>query len=460
MAFSARKEHLSAIFQAGLRRVDPYQMLMDHVRVEDNALSVDLDGVVKRFDLAPFQRILVIGAGKATAPMAKAMENILGERLDGGVIAVKYGHTEDLEAIKIIEAGHPVPDENGRMAAQKMLDLASESDAATLVISLISGGGSALLPLPSRCMVDGEEIVVSLSDKQETTQHLLNCGADIEEINCIRKHLSMIKGGRLLAHLAPARSINFILSDVVGDALSSIASGATCDDPTTYDDALNLLKHYKILSEVPQSVRAVLEHGARGNIPETLKGDSPELELTENILIGTNLQALNAAAEEARKRGYQVIRLTSRIVGEASEVAKTLAAIALDCAAQQTIAAPPVCILSGGEPVVKIKGSGKGGRNQEMALVYLMEMERNRALCDRLTFLAASTDGNDGPTDAAGAFADLELVEQARLLELSPSAYLEENDSYHFFEKCNGLHKTGPTNTNVCDLHISLVDHA
>ena len=458
MTFSARQEHLAAIFAAGLRRVNPYQMLMEHVRVEDNTLVVDLDDTAKRFDLEPFNRILIIGAGKATAPMARAMESILGERLTGGVIAVKYGHVDDLSRVEIIEAGHPVPDENGMNAAQKMLDIAAQSDADTLVISLISGGGSALLPLPSRCVVDGREIVVTLADKQQTTQQLLDCGADIEEINCIRKHLSLIKGGRLLAHLAPARSINFVLSDVVGDNLSSIASGATCADPTTYADAIDLLKHYRILSDVPESVRTVLEHGVGGDIPETLKRDSPALELTENILIGTNLQALNAAAEEAKRCGYQVIRLTSRIVGEAREIAKVLAGVAIDCSAQQTIGKPPLCILSGGEPTVKIQGSGKGGRNQEMALAYLMEMERNGELCSNLTFLAASTDGNDGPTDAAGAYADLELAAAARQQDLSPAVYLEENDSYHFFERIGGLYKTGPTNTNVCDLHISLVD--
>jgi hydroxypyruvate reductase len=205
-------------------------------------------------------------------------------------------------------------------------------------------------------------------------------------------------------------------------------------------------------------VRDLLERGISGAIPETLKPDDPALDLTANVLIGTNLQALDAAAEEAETRGYRVIRLTSRIVGEAKEVATTLAAIAIDCAARATIAEPPACILSGGEPVVRLKGHGKGGRNQEMALAYLIEINRYKELCGTLSFLAASTDGNDGPTDAAGAFADLTLLGAAVAAGLDPSFYLANNDSYHFFEKCAGLLKTGPTNTNVCDLHISLIE--
>lgn len=458
MGWAERKDDLSAILQAALRRVDPYRMLMDHVQVDGTNLCIALGTTVQTIDLARFNRIVVIGAGKATAPMALAMEHILGDRLEGGVIGVKYGHTEQLQKIEIVEAGHPVPDENGLQAARKILALAAGSDDRTLVISLISGGGSALLPSPAQAMIDGEKVVLTLDDKQKTTELLLACGADIEEINCIRKHLSMIKGGHLLSRLAPARSINFILSDVVGDRLSSIASGATCVDPTTYADALELLRKYAIADKVPAAVRRFLEAGRRGEVPETLKEGSPEVELTANVLLGTNLQALEAAATEARKRGYRPVRLTSRIVGEAREVAKVLAAIALDCAAQSIPAEPPACILSGGEPVVQIKGTGKGGRNQEMALAFLLEMERHRTLAGNLTFLAAATDGNDGPTDAAGAFADLEIIEKAVEKGLNPITYLENNDSYHFFQGCDALLKTGPTNTNVCDLHITLID--
>jgi hydroxypyruvate reductase len=451
--YSARREDLNAIFKAGLNRVDPYRMLIDHVSFDGSILTVRLDQSLHSINLDNYSKVIAIGAGKATAPMALALERILGDRLDGGLIVVKYGHVEKLERIETVEADHPVPDENGRRGAERIISIAEQADGHTLVISLISGGGSALIPLPY-CAGDH---CLSLEDKQKTTGLLLSCGADIEEINCIRKHLSMIKGGRLLKSLAPARSVNFILSDVVGDALSSIASGVTCSDPTTYGDAWKILAKYQIESRIPEPVRRMLESGLRGEVEETLKPGHEALALTENILIGTNTGALNAAAEEARRRGYEVVRLTSRIVGEAKEVAKILAGIAIDCAVQSTLARPPVCILSGGEPVVQIRGGGKGGRNQEMALAYLMEMERHEALCPEVSFLAASTDGNDGPTDAAGAFADLELLDRARSAQLDLGAYLNDNDSYHFYEKIDGLLKTGPTNTNVCDLHLSLV---
>ena len=455
--YASRRDDLAAIFQAGLDRVDPYQMLIEHVHLDGSLLKVNLGDQTYTVDLDEFQKVFVIGAGKATAPMALALEKILGGRLDGGLIVVKYGHVEELDRIETVEADHPVPDENGRRGAERLLSLAAEADEKTLVLSLISGGGSALIPLPFYWSDREGEWALTLEDKQLTTGLLLSCGADIEEINCIRKHLSMIKGGRLIEQMAPARSLNFILSDVVGDALSSIASGVSCADPTTYRDAWKILEKYGIESQVPGPVQQILQSGIKGDLPETLKPDHPALALTENILIGTNSEALNAAADEARRRGYEVVRLSSRIVGEAKEIAKVLAGIGIDCAVQSTLSAPPVCILSGGEPVVQIRGSGKGGRNQEMALAYLMEMERHKHLCSTLSFLAASTDGNDGPTDAAGAFADLELLEQARTAGLDLGAYLADNDSYHFFEKIGGLLKTGPTNTNVCDLHISLV---
>ncbi len=453
IVYSTRREDLGAIFKAGLDRVDPYRMLIDHVSFDGETMTVKLEESLHSINLKNFAKVVVIGAGKATAPMALALEQILGDRLDGGLIVVKYGHVETLARIEIVEADHPVPDENGRRGAEKIISIADQADAQTLVISLISGGGSALIPLP----YDHGAHFLSLEDKQKTTGQLLACGADIEEINCIRKHLSMIKGGRLLERLAPARSVNFILSDVVGDALSSIASGVTCSDPTTYADAWKIVQKYQIEKRIPDPVRLLLESGVRGELEETLKPGHPALTLTENILIGTNTGALNAAAEEARRRGYEVIKLSSRIVGEAREVAKILAGIAIDSAVQSTIANPPVCILSGGEPVVQIKGNGKGGRNQEMALAYLMEMDRHEALCSEVSFLAASTDGNDGPTDAAGAFADLELLERARAAQLDLGAYLNDNDSYHFYDTIDGLLRTGTTNTNVCDLHVSLV---
>lgn len=448
---------LTHIFQAGLNRVDPQQMILDRTTLSGDRLYIEMGTDQIELDLSGFRQIIVIGAGKATAPMAQAMETILGDRINCGLIVVKYGHALPLTIIETVEAGHPEPDENGARGTRHILELADQADEATLVIGLVSGGGSALLPLPLDGTTYGVPIQLSLEDKRQTTQALLACGAAIQEINCVRKHLSGIKGGRLLSHLAPGRSLNFILSDVVGDDLSSIASGITAPDPTSYADALAVIKKYSIADQVPGAVVRALELGNAGRLPETLKPDDPAAALAQNLLIGTNRSALDAASEDARRLGFTPVRLTSRITGEAGEVARFLAAIALDTANHGMLTKRPACVLSGGEPTVTLRGSGKGGRNQEMALAFLSEMAKTPDLFHRVCFLSAATDGNDGPTDAAGAFADLDLLNQARLKGLDLEAYLKNNDAYHFFKQIGGLLKTGPTNTNVCDLHAILL---
>jgi hydroxypyruvate reductase len=450
-------DHLKEIFKAGLNRVDPHRMIIDHVRLSGSRLLVSMETQHLEVDLDAFRQVFVIGAGKAAARMAKAFEQILGNRIHQGVIVVKYKHTEPLDIIETLEAGHPVPDENGVAAAKAILALADKADTETLVITLISGGGSALLPMPLQCQGAGFRVDLGLEDKQQTTTALLSCGADIEEINCLRKHLSGVKGGRLLQHLAPARSLNFILSDVVGDDLSSIASGLTTIDPTTFDDALAIIDKYGISKKVPESVLETLRLGKEGMIAETLKKGAEAVLRASNILIGTNRTAIMAAGEKARQLGYNTALLTSRITGEAREIAKFIGGVALDVKASDMIAKKPACVISGGEPVVTLRGCGKGGRNQEMALALLAEMERRPSEYRGIHFLAAATDGNDGPTDAAGAFACSGLVGRAKIRNVSISGHLRNNDSYHFFEKTGGLYKTGPTNTNVCDLHILLV---
>ena len=449
--------HLDTIFKAGLSRVDPFQMIMDHVHLTGNLLEVDLEGNKHAIDLSGYTRVFIIGAGKATAPMALAFEKILGDRITQGLIVVKYNHTTHLSRVEVLEAGHPEPDKNGITGAARIMELAEKTDAKTLVITLISGGGSALLPLPLCCDAKGETVALTLAHKQKITRTLLECGADITEINCIRKHLSGIKGGRLLQQIFPAANLSFILSDVVGDDLSSIASGPTAPDPTTFDDALAILDKYTIRADIPGPALRALKLGTRGKIPETLQQGDPALGQSNNFLIGTNQLAMEAAGAKARSLGYNVVFLTSRITGEAKQVAKFLSGIAIDTALSGMLAQKPVCIISGGEPVVTLQGNGKGGRNQEMALAFLEEIRRRPDLFDDITFLAASTDGNDGPTDAAGAFASLEILYRAAAAGLSINAYLKNNDSYHFFEAINGLYKTGPTNTNVCDLHMILV---
>lgn len=452
-----QKEQLDQIFRAALARVAPYKMMRDHIRLAGSLLRYDLDGNEVELDLDQFSEVLILGAGKATAPMALAMEEILGDRISDGLIVVKYGHTEQLSRVRMIEAAHPVPDEQGVAAAGELLKMAERAGENSLVINLISGGGSALLPLPGVHQGD-EEIRLTLADKQATTQALLSCGADITEINCVRKHLSAIKGGRLLAKIAPARSINFILSDVVGDDLSSIASGLTAADPTTFAEVLEIISKYDLELRVPTNVLRYLKRGAAGAVEESLKPDAAELAHTTNVLMGTNRTALEAAAAEAEGLGYRVVRLTSRITGEVGEVAKLLTAIAADTRQYSMLGEPPLCIISGGEPVVVLTGGGKGGRNQQLALHVLQTMSKEPDLYQGITFLSAATDGNDGPTDAAGAFASLELAERALDQRLDIRSYLLNNDAYAFFTAIDGLYKTGPTNTNVCDLQIFLVN--
>lgn len=456
MNIDAARNDLKRIFTAGLRRVDPYRMIKHHVRLSGSRLMVTAGEDRHSVNLEDFDRIMVLGAGKATAPMARAMEDILGDRIHAGLIVVKYGHTVPLDIVETAEAGHPVPDENGVVAARRLMEMAGQADDKTLVISLISGGGSALLPLPLEGRFSQETVSLTLEDKQQTTCALLACGARIEEINCIRKHLSGVKGGRLLARLAPAKSLNFILSDVVGDDLSSIASGITAPDPTTYPDALSVIRKYGIAGKIPEAVMNTLRMGDDGVIPETLKPGDPAAAAV-NILIGTNKSALNAAAREAEALGYRPMRLTARITGEAREAARMLAAIAVDAAADGMLVSGPACILSGGEPVVTLRGDGKGGRNQEMALAFLKELAMHADVRHRICFLSGATDGNDGPTDAAGAFADTAVLENAAQLALDIDDHLNRNDAYPFFEKTGGLLKTGPTNTNVCDLHLILI---
>ena len=440
---------LQAIFAAGLARVDPYRMMINHLRLVDDRLVVDFDGQREEFPLAG-RRVLVLGAGKASAPMARAVEDILGDRVGGGLVAVKYGHGDRLQRIDLVEAGHPTPDDNGQLAARRIAELAAAADAGTLVITLISGGASALAPAPMAGL--------TLADKQAVTRGLLACGADIGEINCVRKHLSALKGGRLLGLLEPAQNLSFILSDVVGDRLDTIGSGLTCADRSSYADALAIVLHYGLDRQLPAAVMEVLRQGARGDIADTPKPGDPVTDRARNFVIGSNRAAVLAAGERAQALGYRTVLLTSSLTGEAREIAKALFAIARDIRDHGLLAERPACVIAGGETVVTLKGPGKGGRNQEMALAFLAELANDAAADDHaIAFLAASTDGSDGPTDAAGAFADTQALRRAGTAGLSLRGALAANDSYHFFDAIDGLLKTGATRTNVCDLQVMLV---
>ncbi|MDR1933466.1 MAG: glycerate kinase [Spirochaetales bacterium] len=451
------RRDLSGIFQASLRRVDPYMMIKDRMTISGNALSIKTDAGTLSWDLTKYKRILVLGAGKATAKMALAVEEILGSRICEGLIAVKPGHTEKLERVRMIPAGHPVPDAGSVEAGRAIARLCEEADKETLIFNLISGGGSALLSFPYAWDDDEGRHALSLEDKQAATKALLACGANIQEINCIRKHLSGIKGGRLARLSQPAESVNLILSDVVGDRLDSIASGLAVPDNSTYEEAIRLIKKFDIASKLPPLAWKVLQMGADGRLPETPKKGDPAFDKVKNILIGSNYGALLAAERTAKDLGYATLVLSSEITGEAREAARFYIGIARDVLKHELAVKKPACVIAGGETTVTLKGSGKGGRNQEMALSFLSEIEANPEGSEGIWFLAASTDGNDGPTDAAGAFADTDVLAAGKKAGLSIQDYLAANDSYNYFDKIGFLCKTGPTNTNVCDVQITII---
>lgn len=429
------------IFQAGLSAVAPGAAIKKICRVDGENFIVA--GSV--YDLSLFEKIIVIGAGKAGASMAKALEELLGKRISAGLITVKYGHLETLTRVKLQQAGHPVPDANGIAGAEAIYQLATDADIKTLVICLISGGGSALLPLP----VPG----IRLQDKQETTKVLLACGATIHEINTIRKHLSVIKGGGLAQAVYPATLLTLILSDVVGDDLDSIASGPCVPDPTTFADCRAILNKYEIEKTIPDPVLRHITAGIAGQIAETPKADQEFFTRTKNIIIASNFDALLAAKNRADELGYNSLLLSSMLEGETSIVAANHIAIAREIVKHGYPLKTPACLLSGGETTVTITGTGKGGRNQEFVLAAATRM----AGLDNLLVFSAGTDGTDGPTDAAGAIADSSTLSRAKDIALNPQLYLNNNDSYHFFEQLQDLYKTGPTNTNVMDLRIILV---
>ncbi len=434
-------DHAKAIFSKGVEAVLPEKVIKNQVflnqdilKVKDNTLELD-----------KYKKIIVVGAGKASAAMGKALEEILGPKIAGGLIIVKYGHGEKLRYAEVEEGGHPLPDSNGLKASEKLLTLLDDTDEETLVIGLFSGGGSALLTLPA----DG----ITLDDKISTTDALLKCGASIQEINTIRKHISKVKGGRLMEKAYPASFLALILSDVVGDKLDVIASGPTVPDPTTYADCIDLIRRYSLENEIPKTVIDFLEKGKVGVIPETPKPGDKLFEKASNHIIGNNYLALKAAEKEARKRGYNTLILTSVLEGDTTECARFHTAIAKEIVKSGNPVARPACILSGGETTVIIRGNGKGGRNQEFALVAALEIEGLNSVC----ILSGGTDGTDGPTDAAGAFATGNTINRAECLKLDARSYLENNNSYEFFKALGDLLITGPTRTNVMDLRIILV---
>ena len=450
------RQQATEIITAALNAVDPEQAIRRHVRREGKWLYVGK----QRYDLSGFERIFVVGGGKAGSPMAAAIADLLGDRLTAGVVNVKRGYTASRWQVRfgsqppslsphrpslplgldIVEAGHPLPDEAGLAGARRIFELLDGLSERDLVICLISGGGSALLPLPAPG--------ITLEDLQALTDALLRCGATINEFNSVRKHCSQIKGGQLARRAAPAALVCLILSDVVGSPLDTIASGPTAPDPTTFADAYNVLDRYDILDAVPPSVVVHLWRGMAGEIAETPKPGDPCFRRVRNLIIGDNRMAARAAQAEAERLGFRSQLLTTYVEGEAREVARVCAALAKEMADSGIPLAPPACLILGGETTVTVRGQGRGGRNQELALAAALALEG----WERTMVVSLATDGTDGPTDAAGAVATGSTIARARALGLDPIAHLADNDAYPFFAALGDLIFTGPTNTNVNDL--------
>ena len=432
------------IWKAALKAADAQEAVRRYLSI--NKQNSILHCGDRWWPLAEFDRIFVIGAGKAAAPMAVAVEQIIGAaKIDDGLINVKYGHTlPKPQRIRMNECGHPVPDAAGARGTRQMEEILRQLNARDLVFVLISGGASALLPAPARG--------ITLRDKQRTTTLLLRAGADIYELNCVRKHLSAMKGGQLAELAYPATVVALLLSDVIGDPLDVICSGPTAPDRSTFREALAILDKFELRARVPRTVRLRLEAGQNGTIRETPKPGDRVFDSVCNVIIGSNRLALEAAAAEARRLGYNTSILSSSIQGETREVARVHAEILRESALHGHPVPPPSCILSGGETTVTVRGSGKGGRNQKFALAAALSID---GLNDVL-ILSAGTDGTDGPTDAAGAWSDGQTVEKGRVKRLSASGHLANNDSYPFFSSLGALFKTGATGTNVMDLNIML----
>jgi len=424
------------IFYSALRASDPKEAVLRHVRISDGVLIAGK----RRYRLDEFRNVYVVGAGKASARMAVAVEKLLGKRITGGLLNVKHGHVAKLRRIRLNECGHPVPDEAGVQGAQEIGNIAAKAGEDDLLICLISGGGSALMPFPAQ--------PVTLAEKQETTQLLLRSGANIHEINTVRKHISSIKGGQLAALAWPAQVLSLILSDVIGDDLDVIGSGPTAPDSSTFVDAVSVLDKFELTNRIPASVGERIRAGMAGEIPETPKS----LERVQNLIVGSNQLALDAAAGAARGLGYRPLILSSFIEGETRDVAKVHAAIAKEVLSSGRPVKRPACVISGGETTVTIKGDGLGGRNQEFALAAAMDI----AAISGVLMLSGGTDGSDGPTDAAGALCDGTTIARAEKLGLNAADFLARNDSYHFFEPLSDLIKTGPTGTNVMDVRLAL----
>jgi glycerate-2-kinase len=428
------------MFTAAVRAVQPATLLPRHLSVDDGILNLTGQQIVR----SSFRKLYVVGAGKASAAMAVATEQILGDLIADGLVTTKYGHALPCSRIRILESAHPVPDENGVRAVEQTLALVNRATPDDRVICLISGGASALW-----CDIPPG---VTLPDVQTTFDLLIKSGAAIDEINTVRKHLSAIKGGQLIRHCGNARVVSFLISDVPGDNLDVIASGPTVADASTFQDAHAILTTYGLVPRVPERIRQHIDRGLNGQIPDTPKPGDTLFNRTTSTIIGSNQVAVQAAASEARALGYQTQVVPELITGDAAVEARQLV-----LRATQYQGDKPLCIIQGGETTVNVTGTGKGGRNQHFALVALNELANLSPSRRFLTVLSGGTDGTDGPTDATGALVDNDTLALANQKQLSIDSYLANQDAYHFFNQTDSLLITGPTQTNVMDLMLAIV---
>jgi len=414
------RDAVRAIWQAALAAGDVTPLVRSHLHLDRR-----------------HTRIFLLGAGKASGAMAAAAEEVAGDRVAGGFVVVKDGYGGHLRRVEIAEAGHPVPDARGLAASGRLLEVARSAGEDDLVLFLVSGGGSALTPAPAP--------PITLAEKQEVTRLLLASGAAIGELNAVRKHLSVFKGGQLARAASPATVLTLALSDVIGDPFDVIASGPTAPDPTTFADALEVLARRGLSGRVPPSVARRLEAGRAGEIRETPKPGDPLFDRVTNVVVGNNALVTDAAAATARRLGYRTDLTTRELQGEARDVAREFVARARRLP-------PPACLIAGGETTVTVRGPGKGGRCQEFALAAALELEPT----DRLTILAAGTDGTDGPTDATGAIVDAGSIARGSAAGADARRALADNDAYRFLRASDDLLVSGPTRTNLLDLYVAV----
>jgi len=446
------RQQAIAFFQAGVAAADPYQAVKSALLADDKQLHLrlDLTDAVK-LRTGNWPRIHLIAFGKAACAMAAAARDTLpAQQLAGkGIAVTTYDNVTTVEHIEVIGAGHPLPDAAGLQAAKLVTEHARSAQHGDLVLVLVSGGGSALLPAPADAL--------TLDEKIATTNLLLACGADINQINCVRKHLSRLKGGGLAKLAAPADLHALILSDVLGDDLSAIASGPTVADDTRFADAIAVLKSYKVWEQIPALVQSHLLQGEQGLQAETPKSGDEIFKNTSHMLIGSNSISVDAVLNAAAEQHYRTDLYSKHLSGEARLVAGKLAAYAKTL--QTNGQKQPTAIIAGGETTVTLTGNGKGGRNQEMALAFALAAEQY-GLTGDWTFLSGGTDGRDGPTDAAGGIVDSGTLQRIRQTGLDPVAMLNNNDAYSALKAANDLLMTGATGTNVADLQILLLSPA